>query len=156
MVSYDEIFSCVLKLVCIGISAVFTYLFVPWIKNTLIPWMNERRIYAKVKRFVQAAEKMAASGEINKDIKKSLVKTLLHKSGIIVTDEVDAMIESAVEELDIALKNGVLEVMNAISDGEDNADDKFGFRTTLPESIDDFPDYKEATDEAGDEEEEGA
>lgn len=90
-----------LEIVATIISLVVARYVVPYIKNDLIPWLKEKRLYAMVKKFVQAAEKLAESGKINKEFKKDKVVQLLEGKGVVVDDNVDAFIESCVKELDI-------------------------------------------------------
>lgn len=97
----DAIVSNVLEIVATIISLVVAYYVIPYIKNDLIPWLKEKRLYNIVKSFVQAAEKMAESGLIAKVDKKKEVTKLLSNKGIVVDDTVDAFIESCVKELDI-------------------------------------------------------
>ncbi len=68
----------------------------------IIPWLKEQRIYSTIKKFVRAAEKLAEAGELSKVEKKRYVETLLKKKGVTITAEIDAMIEAAVKELDLA------------------------------------------------------
>ncbi len=65
-----------------------------------IPWLKEQATYATVKKLVQAAEKLACAGTITKDTKKQYVITLLQRRGIKIDEQINALIESAVEELD--------------------------------------------------------
>ncbi len=95
-----ELVTNVLKLVMIIAGGVFTYILVPFAKNTVIPWLKEKHLYDIVKKFVQAAEKMGESGIIDKQTKKQFVIDMLKSKGVNVTPEVEALIESAVEELD--------------------------------------------------------
>jgi len=73
-----------------------------YIKTALVPWLKEKRLYDTVRHFVQAAEKLGDVGTISKSEKKAYVVGLLEAKGITVTPVVDAMIESAVKELDWA------------------------------------------------------
>ena len=66
----------------------------------VIPWLKEKRIYGLVKQFVQSAEKWAETHDINK---KQFVIDLLTDKGVKITPVIEALIESAVQELDIAL-----------------------------------------------------
>lgn len=84
-------------------TVVVTTLLVPFLKQTVIPWMEEKRVYNICRQFVMAAEKLAESGALPKIDKKGYVISRLADSGIDVTPDIDAMIEGAVEELDIAL-----------------------------------------------------
>lgn len=104
---YGELFSLAIKVVYAIISIVLTTIVAPWLKETVIPWLKEKRLYNIVKCFVQAAEKMGESGQIPKSQKKLFVVNLLKDKGITLTDEIDAMIESAVEELDNMLSTTV-------------------------------------------------
>jgi hypothetical protein len=90
---------------------------IPAIKDTLVPWLKEKRLYAQVRRFVRAAEKLGATGAIDKATKKAYVTSLLQKKGITVTDEVDAMIEAAVEELD-EVGAEIVGILGGDDDGE--------------------------------------
>ena len=91
----------VLEIILTILSLVTARYVVPCIKNDLIPWLKEKHIYNIVKNFVQAAEKLAESGVIEKCDKKAKVIELLNGKGIVVNDTIDAFIESAVKELDI-------------------------------------------------------
>lgn len=104
---YGELFSLTIKVVYAVISIVLTTIVAPWLKTTVIPWLKEKRLYNIIKCFVQAAEKMGESGQILKSDKKAFVVNLLMSKGIVITKEVDAMIESAVEELDNMLATAV-------------------------------------------------
>ena len=79
---------------------VVSYYVIPCIKNDFIPWLKEKRLYSTVKKFVQAAEKLAESGAIKKVDKKAKVVELLQNKGIIIDTTTDAFIESCVKELD--------------------------------------------------------
>lgn len=119
---YSEIISAIIKLVLTLCSAVITVVVVPWLKETAIPWLRERHMYELVSTFVQAAEKMASSGAIDKDAKKRWVLKMLAAKGIVVNDEIEAMIESAVVDLDLAVDSGV-EVITGMFDDDDFYDD---------------------------------
>lgn len=97
---YAQLVSLGVKVVFTIISIIITTLVVPWIKNTAIPWLKDKHLYTTVVRFVQAAEKMAESEQIEKCDKKAFVIRLLQRKGIVIDPIVDAFIESAVEELD--------------------------------------------------------
>lgn len=66
----------------------------------VVPWLKEKRIYDTVVNMVAAAEKWAENNEIDK---KAWVIEKLEASGVKVNEHVDALIEAAVKELDIAL-----------------------------------------------------
>lgn len=93
------------------ISLVIARYVVPYIKSDLIPWLKEKRLYNIVKRFVQAAEKLAESGVIAKELKKEKVVELLEGKGVIVDATIDAFIESCVKELDMVASVVYEEIM---------------------------------------------
>ena len=97
----DAILPNILEIVMTIISLVIARYAIPYIKNDFIPWLKEKRLYGIVKKFVQAAEKMAEAGMIEKVDKKENVIKLLEKKGIVVDVVVEAFIESCVKELDI-------------------------------------------------------
>jgi hypothetical protein len=92
----------ILEIIVTIISLVVSYYAIPYIKNDLIPMLKEKHLYDLVKKFVQASEKMAESGVIEKTYKKSMVIRLLENKGIAVDKTIESFIESAVKELDIA------------------------------------------------------
>lgn len=87
-----------------------------------VPWLKEQRIYSSVRKYVMAAEKLANSGVITKDHKKNYVRKLLVDRGVKITPAVDAMIEAAVEELDLMGQ----EIVAAFADDEDGDSDEEG------------------------------
>lgn len=112
----DVILSNVLEIIASILSLVVAYYVIPYLKEDFIPWLKEKRLYNIVKGFVQAAEKLAESGVIDKLDKKQYVIKLLEEKNIAVDDTVDAFIESCVKELDIVtsvIVGEVLEVENA-------------------------------------------
>lgn len=68
----------------------------------VVPWLKEKGLYDIVKRMVQGAEKWSESRDIDK---KEWVIERLEARGIKVNAYVEALIESACEELDIAWAN---------------------------------------------------
>lgn len=106
----NTLISGLMQLVFAVAGAAFTGVFLPWLVKTGLPWLKEKRIYSVVRKFVQAAEKQAEAGLINKGDKKEYVVKMLVAKGITVTDEVDAFIESAVKELDLAAQNALAQV----------------------------------------------
>lgn len=74
--------------------------------------------YEMVKHFVRAAEKLAQNCELDK---KEYVVECLQRIGVKITPVVDALIEAAVEELDIAIGKAGKEKASA-----DDADDVCG------------------------------
>lgn len=98
---WNSILPNILEIILTIISLVVSYYVIPYIKSDFIPWLKEKRLYNVVKSFVQAVEKMAESGAIQKEDKKNKVIELLVNKGIIVDATVDAFIESCVKELDL-------------------------------------------------------
>lgn len=107
-----------LEIVFAVLGASFTALVIPWLKDTGLPWLKEKRLYSIVKKFVEAAEKQAEAGTIDKATKKRFVVELLEANGITVTPEINAFIEAAVKELDLAEKNAIGEIGKIFSDAE--------------------------------------
>lgn len=68
----------------------------------VVPWIKEKGLYDIVKKMVQGAEKWSETMDIDK---KEWVIERLEARGIEVNDYVEALIESACEELDIAWAN---------------------------------------------------
>lgn len=66
----------------------------------VVPWLKEKNLYNTVKKMVQAAEKWNKTTPINK---KAWVMEQLSVRGITVDPYVEALIESAVMELDAAI-----------------------------------------------------
>lgn len=66
----------------------------------VVPWLKEKRLYGTVIKMVEAAEKWNENNPIDK---KAWVIAQLTARGIAVSPYVDALIEAAVKELDIAL-----------------------------------------------------
>lgn len=117
---YGEIASAILQIVCALISILLTAVVVPWLKKSAIPWMKEKQLYGLVKKFVQAAEKLAETGVLDRESKKDYVVGLLVQKGYDVNDETEAFIESAVKELDMAIESGYGEIIEAFEDEEEN------------------------------------
>lgn len=97
----NSILSNLTEIIATIISLVVAYYVIPCIKNDLVPWLKEKRLYNTVKNFVHAAEKLAESGVIEKCNKKSEVIKLLKNKGIVVDETIEAFIESCVKELDL-------------------------------------------------------
>jgi len=93
-----------IKALFLLLTGVLTY----YVKTKIIPWLEDRQLYATVKRYVQAAEKLASTGKLTSSgAKKNYVITLLESKGIECGPEIHALIESAVEELD-QLKDSIV------------------------------------------------
>jgi len=114
----NELASILIKIAGAGIVLMVSTIIAPWFKKDLIPWLKEKRLYEIVRSFVLAAEKMAESGAIEKEKKKRFVIDCLTGKGIDVTDEILALIECAVEELDLAIESGFIMIGNAFDEIE--------------------------------------
>ena len=83
------------------LSVVVGTVVIPWLKNELIPYLVEKRLYNIVAIGVQAAEKLAESAQIKKSDKKEYVIKYLKKKGIYITPEIETFIESVCLEMDL-------------------------------------------------------
>lgn len=118
-VMMDAILPNLLEIIITIISIVVARYIVPFIKNDLIPWLKEKKLYGTIKKFVQAVEKMAEAGVIEKELKKEKVLELLAKNGVEVNDVVDSFIESCVKELDIVTSTVYDEIMIETEDEQE-------------------------------------
>lgn len=104
-----------LEIVMAGIVLVLTTFVAPWfkkvaspfIKNTIVPWLEEKRLYNIVKKFVEAAEKMAENDEFDK---REWVISMLENKDIDITPEVEAYIETACKEIDMIVDKTVYDL----------------------------------------------
>lgn len=101
----------ILDIIIAIITLVVSYYIIPCIKNDLVPWLQDKRLYEVVKTLVKAAEKLADSGVISKTDKKQYVIDLLQNQGIEITDKVDSFIESCVKELDFVIDTAKDEIL---------------------------------------------
>ncbi len=99
----DYIISIIVGTAILAIAAAFT--------AYVIPWLKDKRLLGTVKTLVEAAEKLAENQPIDK---KAWVVAQLTNIGIKVTPFVEAAIESAVKQLDIAM--GVVELDALMAD----------------------------------------
>lgn len=97
----DVIFENVLDIVISIISIVVSCYLIPIIKTEFIPWLKDNHLYSTIVKLVQAVEKLAEAGIIEKIDKKAEVIRLLKEQGVEINDKVDTFIESAVKELDL-------------------------------------------------------
>lgn len=97
-----EITGVVVNAIITICGLVFTGVCIPWVVKTGIPWLKEKHLYNIITTLVKAAEKMANAGSLTTP-KLDYVVQMLEKKGITVTPEVRAMIEAAVQDLDIAI-----------------------------------------------------
>lgn len=91
----------VLETVIAIIAVIVARYVIPALKDDLIPWLREKRIYDEIQKLVIGVEKMYEAGIIKKVDKKRLVITQLKAKGIKVTDEIEILIEAAVKNLDL-------------------------------------------------------
>ncbi len=93
----NEIFTLALSYIIKALFLILSVVLTFYIKTKIIPWLEDRQLYATVKRYVQAAEKLASTGKITTSgAKKNYVITLLESKGIACGPEIHALIESAV------------------------------------------------------------
>lgn len=89
----------------------------PFIRETVVPWLKEKRLYCIVQHFVEAAEKLAENNKIDK---KEYVISMLKEKNVEITPEIEAYIESAVKDLDLSISGVVGELNKAFrDDGEE-------------------------------------
>lgn len=105
-----------IKMIFAIILLVLSKIVIPELTKTVIPWLKEKRLDSIIMKYVEAAEKMAAAGNLGIP-KKDYVIYLLEKRGIKVTDEVDAAIESAVIELDHASAQALFLIHESMEPG---------------------------------------
>lgn len=67
----------------------------------ILPWIKQQVWYSAIKWLVNAAEKLAESGQINAASKKKYVLRLMQMLRIPVNEFTSALIEAAVKELDM-------------------------------------------------------
>lgn len=67
----------------------------------ILPWIKQQVWYSAIKWLVNAAEKLAESGQISAASKKKYVLRLMQMLRIPVNDFTSALIEAAVKELDM-------------------------------------------------------
>ena len=116
-VIWNSIADNVFEIIGSVLSIIVAYYIIPAIKNDLVPWLKDKRVYSLIQRLVQAAEKMAEAGMIPKVDKKATVIKWLKEQGIEITSEVDAFIESAVKELDMITGVVVGEILETEVEG---------------------------------------
>ena len=103
----DEVLNLILSNVfeiIIGVLSIVVAKYVlPLIQTELKPWLEEKRVYNLVSKFVNAAEKLASTGAIKKTDKKEYVLKLLEQNGVIVNETISSFVEAAVQQLDIVI-----------------------------------------------------
>ncbi len=96
----------VLEIVAAVISVLVAGIVIPWIKTEMVPFLKEKRLYNIVSIGVNAAEKLAEGTEMSGLDKKAYVIHYLQSKGIMITEEVEAFIESACYDLDLIADAG--------------------------------------------------
>lgn len=96
----------VLEIVAAIISVLVAGIVIPWIKTEMVPFLKEKRLYNIVSIGVNAAEKLAEGTEMSGFDKKQYVIRYLTSKGIVITEEVEAFIESACHDLDLITDAG--------------------------------------------------
>ena len=112
-----DVISAGVKLVLAVISAVVTIIVVPFLKNTVIPWLEEKHLRSLIAGLVQGAEQKGDAGQIAKQAKKEYVLGLLRARGIEITEEIDNMVEAAVLGLDDSFAK-ILKALIGEGDGD--------------------------------------
>lgn len=88
------------QIIPLAVKLVFAVLGVLLLRY-ILPWIKQQVWYSAIKWLVNAAEKLAESGQISKDYKKKYVLRLMQLLKIPVNDFTSALIEAAVKELDM-------------------------------------------------------
>lgn len=120
------IYEQVIKLIFSILAMLFSAVVLPWLINTALPWLKEKRLFTTIFRYVEAAEKQAHAGIIPKEEKKYFVKGLLEKKGIEVTAEIDALIDAAVTELDNTAAHAIFLIHEAMQYEQQHSHDEDG------------------------------
>lgn len=93
----------------------------------LVPWLKEIGLFARICTYVMAVEKMANAGAIPKVNKKETVLQRLRDRNIKITPHIEALIEAAVQILDIlTLKIQKFFVSEAEKDGDSDEEGETG------------------------------
>ena len=108
----EVVVSNVFEIILGVVSIIVSVYLIPLIKTELKPWLEEKRVYNLISKFVEAAEKLAETGVIQRVDKKAKVVELLKENGVEVTPTIEAFIESAVKQLDLVIDTVVDEVKN--------------------------------------------
>ena len=114
---FIELVSAVIRLIIAAMTVAFSTFMLPWVRDELIPWLKEKHLYSLVVKFVRAAEKMYEAGTLV-GLKKAYVISLLKERGFELTPEIDAFIESAVKELDIAVDSSIGDIVGEFIEDE--------------------------------------
>lgn len=111
-----EIIGAALALLRLIVTAALTYIGVPFLRKTVVPWIKEHRDRSMIRILVEGAEQLANAGTIPKADKLAYVEDLLTDRGIEVTPEVRSMIESEVLNLGKASKRWFEELLDVIKE----------------------------------------
>lgn len=89
----NELVSVIVRLVIAGAGTAFMAYGIPYLKKI--------GVYKLIQIAVRAAEKLGATGAIEKADKKKYVMEALERLGVKITPTIETMIEAAVKEMDI-------------------------------------------------------
>ena len=106
------------QIIPLAVKLVFAVLGVLLLRY-ILPWLKQQVWYSAIKWLVNAAEKLAESGQISKDYKKKYVLRLMQLLKIPVNDFTSALIEAAVKELDM-LEDKIKDYFDDESEGGDS------------------------------------
>lgn len=121
---YAQIALAVFRMVLTVLLVVVTGLLIPWLRKECIPWLKERRLYGLISKFVQAAEKVYEYSENAGLDKKRYVIDALRDKGYEITDEIEAYIESAVQELDLFTTAAISGIADVFVDEDEWPEDE--------------------------------
>lgn len=121
---YAQIALAVFRMVLTVLLVVVTGLLIPWLRKECIPWLKERRLYGLISKFVQAAEKVYEYSENAGLDKKKYVIDALRDKGYEITDEIEAYIESAVQELDLFTTAAISGIADVFVDEDEWPEDE--------------------------------
>lgn len=122
MIDYLPLANAVLELVVVLVGLFFSVVVLPFVRDTLIPWLREKRVLNLVSKFVQAAEKLGNTGAIDKNSKKAFVLNLLMRKGVEITPVIDAFVEAAVLDLDMIFSDTFEEIVEEFEGADDMED----------------------------------
>ena len=88
------------QIIPLAVKLVFTIIGVLLLRY-ILPWIKQQVWYSAIKWLVNAAEKLAESGQISAASKKKYVLRLMQLLKIPVNEFTSALIEAAVKELDM-------------------------------------------------------
>ena len=120
-----DLIAAALKLLLLVVLWLAARILLPFLKNTVIPFLEEKHLMGIVRILTRSAEKQGETGAIDKSQKRDFVIKWLKKKNIQITPFVENMIEAAVEELD-KMGDQVLNLLDDDTVGEVLADISLG------------------------------